>query len=174
MTPTEWDCLDGTLYVDEKGPWMIFCHEWVQVSDGTVCAIQLSSDLKDAITKPVELFKASCTPWVELLEIKNAGLYGYVTDGPFLYRTSNQLLMIWSSFRNHKYALGVARSITGNILGPWIHDTQPLFSEDGGHGMLFRTFAGQLMLSIHSPNNTPNERPVFLEISEIDGKLKLK
>jgi beta-xylosidase len=174
LTPADWECLDGTLYIDGQTPWIIFCHEWVQVGDGTICAVRLSSDLKDAISKPVELFKASYAPWVELLEIKNAGLKGYVTDGPFLYRAAdNQLLMIWSSFRNDKYALGVARSITGNIMGPWIHDKQPLFSDDGGHGMLFKTFAGQLMLSIHSPNKTPNERPVFLKLAEIDGKLKL-
>jgi arabinan endo-1,5-alpha-L-arabinosidase len=175
LTPKEWECLDGTLYVDENVPWMIFCHEWVQVGDGTICAVKLSTDLKETISEPIELFKASYAPWVELLIIENAGLKGYVTDGPFLFKTcNNQLLMIWSSFRNQKYALGIARSITGHIMGPWMHDTQPLYSEDGGHGMLFKTFSGQLMLSIHSPNNTPNERPVFLAIKDVDGKLMQK
>jgi hypothetical protein len=174
LTPPDWECLDGTLYIDGQTPWLVFCHEWVQVGDGTICAVQLSSDLKNAVSKPIELFKASYAPWVELLEIKNAGLKGYVTDGPFLYRTANnELLMIWSSFRNDKYALGIARSITGNIMGPWIHDKLPLYSDDGGHGMLFKTFGGQLMLSIHNPNKTPYERPIFLKIVEIDGKLKL-
>lgn len=175
LTPEEWECLDGTLYIDEQTPWMIFCHEWVQIGDGTICAVRLSKDLKKIMSYPIELFKASSAPWTELLVIENAGLKGYVTDGPFLYRTSdNQLLMIWSSFRNQKYALGIARSATGSVTGPWKHDSQPLFSEDGGHGMLFKTFDGQLMLSIHKPNNTPNERPVFLALNETDGKLWLK
>ena len=175
LAPEEWECLDGTLYIEEQTPWMIFCHEWVQIGDGTICAVKLSNDLKRAISEPIELFKASFAPWVELLVIENVGLEGYVTDGPFLYRASdNQLLMIWSSFRNQKYALGVARSVTGSVTGPWMHDTQPLFSEDGGHGMLFKTFDGQLMLSIHKPNNSPSERPMFLALNETDGKLWLK
>ena len=30
LTPDSWECLDGTLYVDNNSqPWMIFCHEWV-------------------------------------------------------------------------------------------------------------------------------------------------
>lgn len=29
-TPVDWECLDGTLYVDKKGePHIVFCHEWV-------------------------------------------------------------------------------------------------------------------------------------------------
>ena len=46
VTPEGWHCLDGTLYVDRKGaPWLIFCHEWLQVGDGQICAIPLSMDL---------------------------------------------------------------------------------------------------------------------------------
>ena len=34
VTPHEWCCLDGSLYVDDDGtPWMVFCHEWQQVGD---------------------------------------------------------------------------------------------------------------------------------------------
>ena len=35
VTPRDWECLDGTLYVSPEGkPYMVFCHEWVQVKDG--------------------------------------------------------------------------------------------------------------------------------------------
>src|SRR5690606_3492074 len=27
--------LDGTLVVDDEGPWMVYCHEWIQKMDGT-------------------------------------------------------------------------------------------------------------------------------------------
>ena len=48
VTPPEWECLDGTFYADDQGrPWMVFCHEWVQAGDGTVCAMPLSEDLRD-------------------------------------------------------------------------------------------------------------------------------
>ncbi len=39
--------------------------------------------------------------------------------------------------------------------------------------MIFRTFAGELMLALHSPNKTPEERPKFLRIIEKEGKIEL-
>ena len=42
ITPKDWQCLDGTLYVDEDGnPWIVFCHEWVQIHNGAICAMRL-------------------------------------------------------------------------------------------------------------------------------------
>jgi len=168
QTPGDWECLDGTLFVDEdENPWMVFCHEWVQVEDGEICAIQLSNDLTHAVSDPFLLFRASEAPWVT-----DYAPGKYVTDGPFLYRASNQdLLMIWSSFHNGDYALGIARSASGSIQGAWEQLKEPLFSEDGGHGMVFRAFDGHLMLTLHQPNETTRERPVFFELSDIDGCL---
>lgn len=159
QTPADWECLDGTLFVDQDGsPWMVFCHEWVQVNDGEICAMPLSMDLSRASGDPTRLFRASEAPWVTPHTPGN-----YVTDGPFLFRSEmGELQMIWSSFRDGSYALGIARSMSGTITGPWIQDPQPVFKEDGGHGMIFRTFEGQSLLAIHQPNQTPDERPVFI------------
>ncbi|MCA9911573.1 MAG: family 43 glycosylhydrolase, partial [Anaerolineae bacterium] len=56
-TPRDWECLDGTLFVDaNEQPWMIFCHEWVQVGDGEICALRLSGDLKTTVGQPHVLF----------------------------------------------------------------------------------------------------------------------
>jgi hypothetical protein len=75
--------------------------------------------------------------------------------------------MLWSSFdRERRYCVGAAKSLSGNILGPWQHSLKPIFSDDGGHGMLFRTFEGDLMLSIHTPNSRDNERPLFIRVDE--------
>ena len=42
ITPKDWECLDGTLYVSRDGrPYMVFCHEWVQIGDGEIWAIML-------------------------------------------------------------------------------------------------------------------------------------
>jgi len=173
VTPKDWECLDGTLYIDSKeNPWMVFCHEWLQVGDGELWAIPMTKDLREASGEPVFLFRASEAPWVRA--IGNAESGNFITDGPFLHRTADgELLMIWSSFAEEGYAVGVARSLSGEIKGPWKHDEVPLFNKDGGHGMLFRTFDGQLMLSIHMPNQTPLERPVFLRLREVDSKLFL-
>jgi arabinan endo-1,5-alpha-L-arabinosidase len=98
-----------------------------------------------------------------------------VTDGPFLYRCSHgALIMIWSSFSNDRYAQGVATSDSGDILGPWTQNSKPLYESDGGHGMIFKTFEGQLMLTLHSPNHTPNERVVFIELKEDGDSIQLR
>ena len=53
VTPRNWECLDGTLFVDANDQaWIVFCHEWVQVGDGEVCALRLSDDLKTAVGEP--------------------------------------------------------------------------------------------------------------------------
>lgn len=51
-------------------------------------------------------------------------------------------------------------------------DVLVVYEKDGGHGMIFRTREGKLLLSLHSPNQTPEERPHFFEIAEEDGLLR--
>lgn len=168
VTPRDWECLDGTLYVDrKKHPWLIFCHEWLQVQDGEICAIRLSEDLKTAIAEPIILFRASEANWTVPAHDAN-----YVTDGPFIYQTSSRkLLMLWSSRGKSGYAIGVSYSQSGDITGPWFHHKNELFDKDGGHGMLFHTFEGQLMLTIHTPNTTPKERTAFFKMKELEDSL---
>jgi beta-xylosidase len=171
VTPADWECLDGTLFVDEQGaPWIVFCHEWVQVHDGEISALRLSGDLRQPIGEPQLLFHASEAPWITPYSRQN----DFVTDGPFLHRAQNgELLLLWSSFTNGNYTLGVARSLNGGIGGPWQQDAEPLYREDGGHGMLFRTFEGQLMLTVHRPNSPRNERPIFVPLTETNGRLSI-
>lgn len=175
VTPRDWECLDGTLLVDGDGtPWMVFCHEWVQIKDGTVCALPLSPELDRAVGEPIVLFAAGDAAWVEPVESPRHGT-GYVTDGPFAYRAKNgELLLLWSSFRGGRYAQAIARSRSGRLTGPWELDPEPLFENDGGHGMLFHTFDNRIMLALHTPNKTPHERPIFIELQEDDGRLTVK
>lgn len=167
VTPEDWECLDGTLYVDAQGqPWVVFCHEWVQVGDGTVEARRLKEDLSGAVGDPVTLFRASEAPWTKQVS-HSSGMVGHVTDGPFLYQPeSGALWMLWSSLSDTGYAIGLATSESGSILGPWQQQEAPVYSGDGGHGMIFRGLDGQVRLTIHTPNQTPNERPIFLPVRE--------
>lgn len=180
VTPAAWQCLDGTLHVDRDGhPWMVFCHEWVQVHDGAMYAMRLTPDLKQAAGLPVFLFNASEAPWVKRAEWPAPGAArafpDYVTDGPYLHRLDNgTLLMLWSSGGQKGYAMGICRSESGEVTGPWHHETEALWAEDGGHGMIFKTFDGRLMLTLHRPNRTPEERPVFVEIEEVGESLRIK
>ncbi len=171
ITPASWECLDGTLYVDkEDKPWMIFCREWIEVTDGEMYAVRLKEDLSATIGEPMLLFQASQAPWTV------GGKEGqYVTDGPFMHHTSSgELLMLWSSSGACGYAMGLARSVSGDISGPWQHDPEPLYAKDGGHGMLFRDLTGRLMLAIHAPNLNPQERPLLIEVQESSRTISIK
>lgn len=171
ITPRDWECLDGTLYVDkDQQPYIVFCHEWKQIGNGTMCAMKLSKDLTEAVSEPWVLFDAKNVGWTKSIE----GDEGYVTDGPFLQRTKDgDLIMLWSSHGEEGYAQAMARSTNGEIDGIWQQDKELLFSKNGGHGMVFKTIQGKQMLTIHMPNETPNERAVFFPIIEENGTYKL-
>lgn len=167
VTPREWECLDGTLFVDDEGePWMVFCHEWVQVEDGEICAMPLTKDLRAPAGSPTLLFRASDAAWAKPFQA-NGRPNNRVTDGPFLHRlTGGGLLMLWSSVGHRGYAVGYAVSESGSVLGPWLQSNDSCYDRDGGHGMLFRDFDGRLWMALHHPNETPNERPMWLEVVE--------
>lgn len=170
LTPDEWECLDGTLYVDkEDKPYLVFCHEHTQIVDGTVCFVPLTADLKAAAGKPTKLFAGS-EPYYVYQSI--AGGH-YVTDGPYMYRTkTGELLMLWSTFPDGKYAECVARSDNGEIDGHFEH-LPPMITDDGGHGMIFRA-GDRLMLTFHTPNESLKEHPVFVEIEDRGDSLAVK
>jgi len=170
-TPGDWMSLDGTFWVEDGVPYMLFCHEWVQVGDGTMELLRLNGDLSGPIGKPQTLFKASNAKWVRSIQATDA----YVTDGPFLYRTnSGQLLMIWSSFdKDHKYAVGIACSTSGKVAGPWKQMDQPLLAIDGGHGMIFKTFDGRLVMPIHQPNQGKTRARLF-ELEDGGDTLRIR
>jgi len=159
VTPRDWDCLDGTLYVDENQcPHMVFCHEWTQIRDGAMYAVPLFGDLSRAVGEPILLSNASEPKWA-------TGTNGnYITDGPFLLRASDGTLsMLWSSIADGAYVQAVAYSESGEIIGPWKHREHPIFDNDGGHGMIFTTLEGESKLIFHSPNKTSLERPKILD-----------
>lgn len=171
VTPRDWECLDGTLFLSEKGtPWIVFCHEWVQIRDGAMCAMPLAADLTEAAEPPQQLFTASQAPWVT----RGPWEGHWVTDGPCLHRTpSGSLLLVWSSFTEKGYSVGIARSVSGTVQGPWLHEERTLFSDDGGHGSLFRAFDGTLFLSLHQPNSGRAEHARLYTIHESDDTLYL-
>lgn len=167
VTPEGWECLDGTFYMEDGLVYMVFCHEHRQVADGEICMVLLTEDLTSAAGEPELLFRASECPFGAAIERGH-----FVTDGPFLYRCSDgQLLMLWSTFGKEGYLLAVARSESGQIKGPWIQQETPLFEKDGGHGMIFKGLDGKLYLTLHAPNETLKERPVFIPLKEEDGQL---
>ena len=174
ITPPEWDCIDGTFYIDENNqPWMIFVHEWVCWEDkvGSFAAAKLSPDLTHFISEPIELFKANEPKWAT----------NGVTDGCFMHKTKDgDLLMIWSNFEKNGYCVAVAKSDNGKLTGNWIHDEKLLYSKemtgvDGGHAMIFKDRDGKMYLSLHSPNDTAqqpySEQAIIVSLKEENGTL---
>ena len=174
LTPRDWDCIDGTLYVDSDGaPWLVFVHEWTSTDDGIgrMAAARLSDDLTHLTTAPMELFRADDPAWA----------HGHrVTDGCFLYTTrTGRLLMLWSNFDGDGYCVGLAASASGRIEGPWVQQEPRLYTRsmgayDGGHGMIFADSDGTSYLCIHAPNTpTParSEVPVLIPVREENDTL---
>ena len=158
-TPEKWDCLDGTLYVENDKPYLVFSHEWTQCVVGEMYAVPMKEDLSEPVGEPFLLFKASDNPWVSGFE--HAGKKGCkVTDGPFLFREDGKLKMIWSSFSNGRYV--VLEAVADGIKGVWEH-FPPRFDFDGGHAMIFEDFNGEKFFSLHSPNVCPDERMRFIK-----------
>ena len=155
VTPEGWHCLDGTLLIEGGVPYLVFCHEWMQVGDGEICAIELSEDLCHSVGEAKLLFHASDEPLVTPYRDGK-----YVTDGPFFYREGGMLRMIWSSYSDGRYL--VLEAEADSLFGEWKH-LGCRYDFDGGHAMLFETLDGKRMISLHSPNSAGDERAVFLE-----------
>ena len=163
VTPDDWECLDGTLYVEDGEPYMVFCHEWVQIENGTVCSMKLSKDLQKGIGEPEVLWYAKDASCFDSSNEK-----GYVTDGPYLLKIDNELICIWSTLCKGAYMELISRSDNGRLDGKWSADKKALFEKDGGHGMIFKTFDNKYKFIYHSPNKQKEERPCILDINISD------
>lgn len=153
--PEKQPTLDGTFWVDlDNKPYMVYCGEWLQNWNGTVEKIRLKSDLSGSIGKGKVLFRAFDSPWSREKDENGNEIPNKVTDGPYLFRTqTGRLGMLWTSWIYQDYVQGVAYSESGTLDGPWIQQKEPITPRNYGHGMLFRTFEGKLMMSVHSHEN---------------------
>ncbi|MBQ9532306.1 MAG: family 43 glycosylhydrolase [Eubacterium sp.] len=169
VTPYEWESLDGTLYIEDEKPYIVFCHEHTQIIDGTVCYAELSDDLTKRISEPVTLFSGSSPSWADR---KPEGEH-YTTDGPFMFRTKDKtLLMIWSTFIGHTYIEALVRFKDGKINDNFEH-LSPIITDDGGHGMIFEA-DDKLYLTFHSPNQTDYERVKLTQICDKGDTIAVK
>ncbi|MFN8239304.1 MAG: glycoside hydrolase family 43 protein [Bacteroidales bacterium] len=160
--PVDMMTLDGTLYTEDGIPYIVFCHEWVQITNGSICYMQLKDDLSETTGVPVKLFHGSEASW----SVTGKQFGNNVTDGCFLHKgRTGKLYMLWTSAGPTGYTQGIAISESGKLAGPWIQQDEPLYVQDGGHGMVFRTFDGRLMMILHSPNNR-SSRPRIFEMED--------
>lgn len=183
LTPENWCCIDGTLYFENDRPYLVFSHSFEDAldatgnADGDFCMIELSKDLTSAVSEPVTLFNAKSAPWSHPFPFakQEFGYDGecYFSDGPSLIKIGEILYTTCSSWGENGYAVGVVVSESGSINGPWHHIETPLYPENGGHGMFFKDLDGQLIFTLHYPNDKYAERPQFYKVKNIDGNLAL-
>ena len=161
--------LDGTFWVDTDGkPYMVYCHEWLQNWDGTIEKIELKPDLSGSVGEGKLLFRASDSPWSREV-VRGDTVPNRVTDGPWLFRTrTGRLGMIWTSWIYDVYTQGVAYSESGTLDGPWLQEKDPVTPPNFGHGMLFRTFDGRLLMSVHSHKNIRGRYHRVPHLFEVD------
>lgn len=184
LTPIDRQALDGTLWVEDGKPYLVFSWDWPQIRVGECAVAPLKDDLSAFAGEPKTIFKVS--------DVAPTTIRG-IMDGPFVYRSpkSGKLFVFWSTTsiggdhhegskvplaqrKSGPYRVLVAESRSGRLAGPWGgHKT--LFSGNGGHGMLFRTFDGQPVFTIHQPENMVErlERAAFFDVTD-DGVSPLR
>lgn len=159
ITPNNMNCIDGTLYVENDVPYMIYSREVIDVPDriGEIRCVELSKDLKEPVGEHKILFKGNEPEWAKEKELKFKGkdpLFSCVAEGPFLHKTNDgKLIMLWSSHSGPGcYVEAVAYTENGSLLGEWKHCKKFLMDSNGGHGMIFKGFDGKLKFTLHYPN----------------------
>lgn len=171
ITPEDFTNLDGTLFYDTKTgtPKIIFCHEWLEINDGSFVKGTLSPDLKklDHSTLKV-MFYASEIPWSvspSFTKTKN----DYISDGPFIYKRNGIEYMLYSTFGKEGYQTGYCYSENG-----WetiTHAIHPLTEPNSGHAMIFTCLDGIDHIIYHTDNDSSKVRPRIKKISIVNKAL---
>ena len=174
VTPVDRMALDGTLWVEGGKPYMVFSWDWPQLGIGECAVAPLKQDFSAFAGEPKTLFRAS--------DIATNAWKANV-DGPFLYRSekSGKLFAIWSTvglgsdfergrpifegMKDGAYSVILCESSSKRLAGPWVNH-RVIYSRNGGHGMFFKSFDGQLVLAMHHPEKWFFERAVFFLVED--------
>jgi len=76
--------------------------------------------------------------------------------------------MLWTSWVYDVYTQGVAYSSSGTLDGPWVQQKEPITPPNFGHGMLFRTLDGKLLMAIHSHQSIGGHTRRIPHLFEVD------
>ncbi len=184
VTPLDQSCIDGTLYVDNETPYIVYSHDWPDNYDpsidsyvGQICAVELSKDLKSQAGNPFVLFSSNDVPYSAKApsptNYEGNRVMRYGSDAPFVNKLKNgQLFLTWSPFPGNNYV--VLGAVAENIHGPWKHIAKPLFDDNGGHAMFFKDFDGTKKMCLHQPEKQLLERARILNVKEYDDCLVIE
>jgi hypothetical protein len=80
--------------------------------------------------------------------------------------------LIWSTFCGKSYSVISCESESGKALGPW-GNFRTVFADNGGHGMILKTFDGELKLVMHKPEVRGVERLTLFNLKDDGNSLKV-
>jgi hypothetical protein len=148
---------------------MVYCREWTHMpaGNGEIYYVRLKDDLSGVYPG------AEHTLLCRARDHKSSD--DGITDGCWMYTASNgDLVMFWSKYRDNKYMIITSRSKSGKIGGEWTHDPEPLFTDDGGHAMVFRDFEGNLKIAFHRDSQKKfQEYPVIYDLEDRNGTFRI-
>ena len=116
-TPEDKSCIDGTLFVDNGTPYIVYSRDWpdnyVKELDayvGQICAVELTPDLKERVGEPFILFESSEVPYSAAApthtKYNGEWLYRYGSDAPFINRLKDgRIFLTWSPIPNRNYVV---------------------------------------------------------------------
>ena len=185
-TPTDKSCIDGTLFVENDIPYILYSRDWPDnhcpgdedYYIGQICIAQLSSDLVSIVGTPKVLFNSNEVPisreTPHRFNYQGNPIVRYGSDAPFVLKLSDgTLFLTWSPYLHNNYVVLSAVSESSSVLGPWKHTDKALFDENGGHAMFFRNKENELCMCIHAPEKSMLERAHIFVMGEKDGFLEI-
>lgn len=183
-TPVGQSCIDGTLYVEDGRPYMIYSHDWPDcyhgeedVYIGEMWAVELSEDLTHWVDEPFMLFTSKEVPLSGKnpthCQRNNQDVIRYGSDGPFIVKLSDgRPFLFWSPIPGGNYV--VLGAVADSIRSEWKHIEPEIFADNGGHAMVFTDLSGKRYMSIHWPEIYCHEYARFIPVYEKDGRLFLE
>lgn len=183
-TPFDRSCIDGSLYVENGVPYMVYSADWPDNYDeekscyvGEIWAVELTEDLTEQASEPFRLFKSTDSPSSAIAPAVHDYMGEHVTrygsDGPFISKLdSGNLFLTWSPIPDLNYIVAAAVSENG-IRGDWKY-VDNVYDNNGGHAMFFYDFDGIRKMCIHYPEHEPDERALVLDVEEENGVLKIR
>lgn len=172
-TPDDRSCIDGTFFVENGTPYIVYSHDWPDCFNtqkgryiGEICAVELSADLRKAVGEPFRLFASDEAPLSSVhpahVTIDGKAALRHGSDAPFVRTLSDgRLVLTWSPYLTDNYVVLGAVSENG-IRGPWKHIDTPFYADNGGHAMFFTDADGTIKTCIHRPEHVPSERMQIL------------
>ncbi|MBD3188105.1 family 43 glycosylhydrolase, partial [Candidatus Bathyarchaeota archaeon] len=157
VTPPDWHCLDGHLFMDVDGSeYLVFAREWVELDHGEMWVQGINGNYTQLVGERHLLFKGTDASWSNV-----------VVDGPAMIHRDGKYFLFWSSFSDG-YCCGHASSDA--ITGPYQQSGQPVIASDGGHVTFFTDHSsGDLLVTFHRPNSGGRERAHVEKIVFRDG-----